>query len=73
MKLEELDKEIVDLISKRMEIRFKNSQIEFDFSTVVDYATEKGLDTGKIKEVFELLERMFRDRYDEMRGKGGIP
>jgi len=73
MKLEELDREIVDLILKRMEIRFRNSQMEFDFSAVVDYATEKGLDTGKIKEVFELLERMFRERYDEMHGKGGIP
>ncbi len=71
--IEEIDSRIIDLIARRLELRLKNPEKESGHDHVMDMAIERGLDAGKIREIFMLLEEMAREKIDEMSGKTGVP
>lgn len=85
--IQKIDKEIVELITKRTNmaesiLRGKrevdisindDEQNKIVLSRAVDYATEKNLDAGAVKRIFEILIEMNIARQHELHGEGNLP
>lgn len=85
--IEELDKEIIRLIDRRVNLAEKvleskkingtsindHRQNQVVLDRAVNAATELNLDVGSIKMIFEILIRMSIDRQEELSGKGKSP
>ncbi|WP_135611558.1 chorismate mutase [Methanococcoides sp. AM1] len=86
-KIERIDNEIIKLIaertdladdvleSKRKEHRAinDNTQNHVVLDRAANIATEKNLDSGAVKEIFEILIRMSIARQHELSGEGNLP
>ena len=86
-KIENLDNEILNLIyqrtnmakevldTKRKEGKAINDaeQEKTVINNITDIATEKGLDSESIKNIFEILIKMNVDRQHELSGEGNLP
>ncbi|KGK99788.1 chorismate mutase [Methanococcoides methylutens] len=86
-KIERIDNEIIKLIaertdlandvleSKRQEHRAINddTQNHVVLDRAANIATEKNLDSGAVKEIFEILIRMSIERQHELSGEGNLP
>ncbi len=86
-KIEELDKSIVKLIAERTDLagtvlELKKAegkgiddkeQNHVVLNRAIDLATELNLDTGSIRDIFEILIRMNIERQHELRGEGNLP
>ena len=82
-----IDNEIIKLIaertdladdvleSKRQEHRAINddTQNHVVLDRAANIATEKNLDSGAVKEIFEILIRMSIERQHELSGEGNLP
>ncbi|WP_406659576.1 chorismate mutase [Methanolobus sp. ZRKC3] len=82
-----IDFEIIDLIHKRIDLAEKvldakkkdvmkitdTSQNHVVLDRAIDAATEKNLDTGSIKDIFEILIKMSIERQHELSGEGNLP
>lgn len=85
--IEEIDREILSLIDKRVNLAEKvleskringtsindRKQNEVVINRALNTATELNLDVGSIKEIFEILIRMSIERQNELSGKGSLP
>ena len=85
--IEEIDREILSLIDKRVNLaekvleskRIKGTSIndrkqnEVVINRALKTATELNLDVGSVKEIFEILIRMSIERQNELSGKGSLP
>lgn len=85
--IEEIDREILSLIDKRVNLAEKvleskringtsindRRQNEVVINRALNIATELNLDLGSIKEIFEILIRMSIERQNELSGKGSLP
>ncbi|HID27600.1 MAG TPA: chorismate mutase [Methanosarcinales archaeon] len=85
--IQKIDKEIVALIAKRTNmadsiLRGKrevdisindDEQNKIVLSRAVDYATEKNLDAGAVRRIFEILIEMNIARQHELHGEGNLP
>ncbi|OKY77368.1 MAG: Chorismate mutase [Candidatus Methanohalarchaeum thermophilum] len=83
--VEEIDKQIIELIQKRtqlaeeiVKIKKKNNtpiedteQNQKVINRATDLATEKNLDTGNIKQIFQLLIQMNIQKQHSLKGEGG--
>ncbi len=83
----DIDYEIVDLIHKRVDLAEKvleakqkdvmkindTSQNHVVLDRAVGAATESNLDTGYVKEIFEILIKMSIARQRELSGDGNLP
>jgi chorismate mutase len=86
-KIEELDKGILKLIAERTDLagtvlELKKAegkgiddkeQNHVVLNRAIDLATELNLDTGSIKQIFEILIRMNIERQHELSGEGNLP
>ena len=86
-KIENLDNEILNLIvqrtnlskevldAKRKEGKAINDaeQEKIVINNITDAATEKGLDSESVKNIFEILIKMNVDRQHELSGEGNLP
>ncbi|WP_445475371.1 chorismate mutase [Methanococcoides methylutens] len=86
-KIEKIDNEIISLIaertdladevldSKRQEHRAINddTQNHVVLDRAANIATEKNLDSGAVKQIFEILIRMSIERQHELSGEGNLP
>ncbi|HIE31480.1 MAG TPA: chorismate mutase [Methanosarcinales archaeon] len=86
-KIEELDKSIIKLIAERTGLagtvlelkRAEGKGIEDKdqnhvvVNRAIDFATELNLDTGSIKQIFEILIKMNIERQHELSGEGNLP
>ncbi len=83
-----LDLQIVDLIAKRTDLAsrvllakradgLKNindpRQNETVLNRAVDLATERNIDAGSVKRIFEILIAMNQDIQHELSGEGNLP
>ncbi len=83
-----LDLQIVDLIAKRTDLAsrvlqakradgLKNindpRQNETVLNRAVDLATERNIDAGSVKRIFEILITMNQDIQHELSGEGNLP
>lgn len=85
--IEEIDREILALINKRVNLAEKvleskringtsindHRQNEVVINRALNTATELNLDLGSIKAIFEILIRMSIERQNELSGKGSLP
>lgn len=85
--IEEIDREILSLIDRRVNLAEKvleskringtsindRKQNEVVINRALNTATELNLDVGSIKEIFEILIRMSIERQNELSGKGNLP
>lgn len=85
--IEEIDREILSLIDRRVNLAEKvleskringtsindRKQNEVVINRALNTATELNLDVGSIKEIFEILIRMSIERQNELSGKGSLP
>ncbi len=85
--IEEIDREVLALISRRVNLAEKvleskringtsindPAQNEVVINRAVNAATELNLDVGPIKEIFKVLIRMSIERQEELSGKGSLP
>ena len=85
--IEEIDREILSLIDRRVNLAEKvleskringtsindPKQNEVVINRALNAATELNLDLGSIKEIFEVLIRMSIERQNELSGKGSLP
>lgn len=85
--IEEIDREILSLIDKRVNLAERvleskringtsindRKQNEVVINRALNTATELNLDVGSIKEIFEILIRMSIERQNELSGKGNLP
>lgn len=85
--IEEIDREILSLINKRVNLAEKvleskringisindHKQNEVVINRALNAAIELNLDVGSIKEIFEILIRMSIERQNELSGKGSLP
>jgi chorismate mutase len=85
--IEEIDREILSLIDKRVNLAERvleskringtsindRKQNEVVINRALNTATELNLDVGSIKEIFEILIRMSIERQNELSGKGSLP
>ncbi|MCC4770030.1 chorismate mutase [Methanosarcina sp. DH2] len=85
--IEEIDREILSLIDRRVNLAEKvleskringtsindRKQNEVVINRALNTATELNLDIGSIKEIFEILIRMSIERQNELSGKGNLP
>ncbi|WP_440945226.1 chorismate mutase [Methanosarcina sp. T3] len=85
--IEEIDREILSLIDKRVNLAERvleskringtsindRKQNEVVINRALNAATELNLDVGSIKEIFEVLIRMSIERQNELSGKGNLP
>lgn len=86
-KIEELDTSILKLIAERTDLagtvlELKKAegkgiddkeQNHVVLNRAIDLATELNLDTGSIKQIFEILIRMNIERQHELSGEGNLP
>ncbi len=86
-KIEELDEGILKLIAERTDLagtvlELKKAegkgiddkeQNHVVLNRAIDLATELNLDTGSIKQIFEILIRMNIERQHELSGEGNLP
>ncbi|MCK4458660.1 MAG: chorismate mutase [Methanosarcinales archaeon] len=86
-KIEELDKSIIELIAERtnlagvvLELKKVDGRGIEDtdqnhavINRAIDLATELNLDTGAIRDIFEILIRMNIERQHELSGEGNLP
>ena len=86
-KIEELDTSILKLIAERtnlagtvLELKKTEGkgiddkeQNHVVLNRAIDLATELNLDTGSIKQIFEILIRMNIERQHELSGEGNLP
>ncbi|HII81338.1 MAG TPA: chorismate mutase [Methanosarcina sp.] len=85
--IEEIDREILSLIDRRVDLAEKvleskringtsindRKQNEVVINRALNTATELNLDLGSVKEIFEILIRMSIERQNELSGKGSLP
>ena len=85
--ISEIDGEIVSLIARRTKLAEKvlESKKEMDkaindetqnqavIGRATNAATELNLDTGAVKQIFEILIKMNIERQHELRGEGNLP
>jgi chorismate mutase len=85
--IEEIDREILALINRRVNLAEKvleskrinrtsindHKQNEIVINRALNAATELNLDLGSIKAIFEILIRMSIERQNELSGKGRLP
>ncbi|AKB25641.1 Chorismate mutase I [Methanosarcina sp. MTP4] len=85
--IEEIDREILALISRRVNLAEKvleskringtsindRTQNEVVINRAVSAATELNLDVGFVKNIFDILIRMSIERQEELSGKGNFP
>jgi len=85
--IERIDSEILKLVAERTDLagtvlelkRASGKKIEDGgqeqvvLNRAIDYATELCLDTGAIKQIFEILIRMSIERQHELSGEGNLP
>ncbi|AKB12601.1 MAG: chorismate mutase [Methanosarcina thermophila] len=85
--IEEIDREILALINKRVNLAEKvleskringtsindQRQNEVVINRALNAATELNLDLGSIKAIFEILIKMSIERQNELSGKGSLP
>jgi chorismate mutase len=85
--IEEIDREILALISRRVNLAEKvleskringasindRTQNEVVINRGVNAATELNLDVGLVKEIFKILIQMSIERQEELSGKGNLP
>jgi len=85
--IEEIDREILALISRRVNLAEKvleskringasindRTQNEVVINRGVNAATELNLDVGFVKEIFKILIQMSIERQEELSGKGNLP
>lgn len=85
--IEEIDREILSLIDRRVNLAEKvleskringilindHKQNEVVISRALNAATEMNLDVGSIKAIFEILIKMNIERQNELSGKGRLP
>lgn len=85
--IEEIDREILSLIDRRVNLAERileskringtsindRKQNEVVINRALNIATELNLDIGSIKEIFEILIRMSIERQNELSGKGSLP
>lgn len=86
-KIGKIDEEILHLIAERTDLassvlKLKKGdgksikdvgQEQFVLNRAIDRATEMNLDTGSIKQIFEILIRMNIERQHELSGEGNLP
>ena len=86
-KIEQIDGEILKLIAERTDfagtvLELKRAggkriedgdQEQVVLNRAIDCATELCLDTGAIKQIFEILIRMSIERQHELSGEGNLP
>jgi len=86
-KIEELDTSIIKLIAERTDLAGTvlglkkaegkgiddKEQNHVVLNRAIDLATELNLDTGSIKQIFEILIRMNIERQHELSGEGNLP
>jgi chorismate mutase len=86
-KIGKIDEEILHLIAERTDLassvlKLKKGdgksikdvgQEQFVLNRAIDRATELNLDTGSIKQIFEILIRMNIERQHELSGEGNLP
>ncbi|MEA1864546.1 MAG: chorismate mutase [Euryarchaeota archaeon] len=86
-KIGTIDGEILQLIAERTDLassvlKLKKGdgksikdvmQEQFVLNRAIDRATELNLDTGSIKQIFEILIRMNIERQHELSGEGNLP
>lgn len=86
-KIGTIDEEILHLIAERTDLassvlKLKKGdgksikdvgQEQFVLNRAIDRATELSLDTGSIKQIFEILIRMNIERQHELSGEGNLP
>jgi len=85
--IEEIDREILALINRRVSLAERileskringtsindQKQNEVVINRALNAATELNLDLGSIKAIFEILIRMSIERQNELSGKGRLP
>lgn len=85
--IEKIDREILALIDKRVNLAEKvleskkingtsindHTQTEVVINRAVNAATELNLDVGSVKAVFEILIKMNIERQKELSGRGNLP
>ncbi|HWQ47379.1 MAG TPA: chorismate mutase [Methanosarcina sp.] len=85
--IEEIDREILALIDRRVNLAERvleskringtsindQKQNEVVINRALNAATELNLDLGSIKAIFEILIRMSIERQNELSGKGSLP
>ena len=85
--IEEIDREILALIDRRVNLAEKvleskringtsindQKQNEIVVNRALNAATELNLDVGSVKAIFEILIRMSIERQNELSGKGSLP
>jgi len=85
--IERIDSEILKLVAERTDLagtvlelkRASGKKIEdrvqeqVVLNRAIDYAIELCLDTGAIKQIFEILIRMSIERQHELSGEGNLP
>ncbi len=86
-RIEELDGGIVKLIAERTDLAgtvlelkkvggtgiLDTEQNHVVLNRAIDLATELNLDTGSIRDIFEILIRMNIERQHELSGEGNLP
>jgi len=83
-----IDRQIVDLITKRTRLASEilkakraagvkhindEKQNKNVLNRVVDMATERNIDAGSVKKIFEILITMNQDIQHELSGEGNLP
>ncbi|HYA60750.1 MAG TPA: chorismate mutase [Candidatus Acidoferrum sp.] len=83
-----IDRQIVDLITKRTRLASEilkakraagvthindEKQNKNVLNRVVDMATERNIDAGSVKKIFEILIAMNQDIQHELSGEGNLP
>lgn len=85
--IENIDRELVELIAKRVEfaddiLKYKHqanlpinddTQNNVVIDRAVSIATERGLDSTVVKQIFNLLIQMNIERQHELSGEGNLP
>ena len=85
--IENIDRELVELIAKRVGfaddiLKYKHqanlpinddTQNDVVIDRAVSIATEKGLDSTVVKQIFNLLIQMNIERQHELSGEGNLP
>lgn len=86
-KIEKLDQDIIDLIAERTDLAEEvleskkeehrsindDAQNQVVLDRAANIATEKNLDSGAVKKIYEILIRMSIERQHELSGEGNLP
>lgn len=86
-RIQRIDDEIVGLIEERTNLArevleakraegrsindFEQNKVVLD--RVAEYATERNLDAGEVRRIFEILIKMSTERQHELSGEGNLP